>query len=173
MLKTTHRRSSLTRSKQAWVHRLLWGGLCAFLLVTVSAFAGSPAPNPVATSAIVVQEQEPVDETEPARKPTVLVVAITRYGFEPVHATVPAGEYLLMVRNRSGIDGLAIIGHGLAVATPGEVPLKDAPPGPVQDLPIQLGAGKVVTTLVTLVPGVVTFVDPEHPGWTCQFDVTE
>jgi hypothetical protein len=172
------RRSS---RRLAPVHRAIWLAVSCVAVAAVVALAAGAARTLHASAprALVVQEEGSTGDGEPTTSVTVLAISVTRYGFEPREMTVPAGEYLLYVRNETAESDLAVTAHGVARVpghtdeTPaGAAVAAPAPePGPPEDLPIPLGRGRRFHERVVLRPGVTTLTEATRPGWVCRIDV--
>jgi hypothetical protein len=86
----------------------------------------------------------------------VVNVYCTPRGFEDEAIDLPAGRYVLAVRNASGIDNLSF-----SIGTSGTSPLAAG----------TARAGTSFDTTVTLEPGTLTITEASHPLWQCQINV--
>jgi hypothetical protein len=86
----------------------------------------------------------------------VVNVYCTPRGFEDEEIDLPAGRYVLAVRNASGIDNLSF-----SIGTSGTSPLAAG----------TARAGTSFNTTVILEPGTLTITEASHPLWQCQINV--
>ena len=97
-------------------------------------------------------------EAEAPRDARAEVFTLTPTGFEPAEATLPAGDYLLVFNNRTGLDEFALRldreGHG----TVREV----RPPR----------RKRVWRGLLNLTPGSYVVTETSHPEWALRLTVT-
>lgn len=132
----------------------------------------SLTPSPLAFA------QEGSSSGEATTSTKIIAISVTQYGFQPRQMSLPAGEYLLLVRNASRFSDLAVVGHGLAPVTgpPGEptvgATLAPPTPSPVRDIPVAFDHRRNFRQYVRLDAGTVRFDDATRPGWGCRIDVT-
>lgn len=117
----------------------------AALLVT--AIGMSPRLAPVA----------PAQETPPADA-RVEVFALTPEGFEPVEATLPAGNYLLVFNNRTGLDEFALR-------------IERERQGAVSEARSRRRE-RSLRQMIRLTPGTYVIAEASHPDWTLRLRVT-
>ncbi len=111
-------------------------------LSRTNASAGPPVP-PVA-------QQEDVDK--------VVLLAVRPTGFDPAEATLPAGKYLLVVQNRSGLH---------------EVTLRMEAESGHRMLEARIPAGRSDwRKRLKLAPGNYTLTEANNPEWVCRLSVT-
>lgn len=162
-------RSRLMRS----LRRTIWIAVASMGIFAAVAVASIAIHTLRLPNAAVAQDGSTNGETEPTATTKILTITITPHGFEPRDATVPAGQYLLKVRNVCGTADLAVTARGLIRdVLPGYGKDASAIPNPVTDIAVPLGLGTSYVERVVLVPGVVTVDDAEHPGWSCRINVT-
>jgi plastocyanin len=126
---------------------------------------------PHASPQVVVTPPPAQGDGEPSHSRRVVVVYITRSGFEPAETHASAGDQVLMIRNNSGLRDLSVTARGLAIAPIGTAKT-DAPPAPDTDvnIPVEPG-GRGTNRFVRLTPGEVTLTEPGHPDWRCVITV--
>ena len=93
-----------------------------------------------------------------ARDVKAILLTIRPTGFEPKEITVAHGKYLLVIRNRSGLDQFAVQldrDHGQRIyeAHPARLKRDDK-------------------HLFDLSPGLYVLTETTHPEWTCHITVT-
>lgn len=86
----------------------------------------------------------------------VVNVYCTPRGFEDEEIDLPAGRYVLVVRNASGIEDLSF-----SIGASGTSPLAAG----------TARAGTSFDTTVTLEPGTLTITEASHSHWQCQINV--
>ena len=135
---------------------------------TTSSGTEKPSAKPTEATA-AAQPAEPGTEVEPSFTKTlqagseeedlrVLLVAIRPSGFEPKEITLPAGDYLVVVRNRSGSDEF--------------------------DLRLERNTGQILREvparrfkrdwkqILQLTPGNYVIRETNHPDWICRITIT-
>ena len=154
----SHRRI-LTRRSGVFVGGLLVLFALAGLAVRARAWRTSATvrTSPAAPTAKLVtlaqpQRRRPIADIESE------LITITPHGFEPREITRPQGRFLLMVDNRSGLDGIALrldheSGNRLREARERREEL---------DWSDELD----------LKPGHYVLSEANHPGWVCKITVT-
>ena len=137
----------------------------AVIAVSARAFIGS-SEHPVKAPPTAPSKPARSQEQPPAQMQTAITlprleaehITITPTGFEPSEITRPAGQILLAVNNRSGLDDVTIrvdIEGGLRVAQAHESRTRLSWRG-----------------AVTLLPGRYVITEANHPDWVCRIIVT-
>jgi hypothetical protein len=120
----------------------------------------------IATTALVVTAfgmrarfaTAPLTQEAPTSDARVEVFTLTPTGFEPGETTLPAGEYLLVFNNRTGLDEFA-----LRLEREGRGTVSEAhPPRRKRDW----------RQMLRLTPGTYVITETSHPEWTLQLTVT-
>lgn len=87
-----------------------------------------------------------------------ILLTIRATGFEPAEATLPAGKYLLVVQNRSGLT---------------EVTLRLEEESRGRLLEIIIPKGKLDWRgRLELMPGNYTLIETNHSEWLCRITIT-
>lgn len=107
--------------------------------------AASPLP-----AAQPLQDEQKVDG--------VILLTIRPTGFEPAEATLPAGKYLLVVQNRSGLKELTL---RLDAASKGRLLEVNTPKGKLD-----------WRRKLNLAPGNYTLTEANNPEWVCRVTIT-
>ena len=130
---------------------------------TTTAHLGRPAEivNGAATSASFrsetdAQGNERVTDEAPSNIQVVLIT-LRSEGFEPTEMRLPSGEYLVIVRNRTGLASVNVqlqreAGERLGTATVG-------------------ARQRDWKQRTRLTPGVYLLSETDHPDWTCRIVV--
>ncbi len=87
----------------------------------------------------------------------VVIPTLTRFGFEPKEFKVPAGRYLLLVRNQSGFDTVDL-----------RIQKKDEP---VSVSEKHSTGKKFWEKPIMLTPGDHFLKEANHPSWVCKITV--
>ncbi|HYP54559.1 MAG TPA: hypothetical protein VEQ42_13500 [Pyrinomonadaceae bacterium] len=96
------------------------------------------------------------DEDSPAGE--VVVLNLRPEGFEPAELTLAAGDYLLVVNNRTGLDEFA-----LRLEREGQGTLREArPPRRARNW----------RQMLRLTPGTYLLTETNHPEWALRVTVT-
>lgn len=142
---------------------LLTGSALIATAITTTNFAGrlTRAENVTGTkpdphAAPNTQEKGSFGNEAPASIQVVLL-ALRPEGFEPAEMQLPAGEYLFVVKNRTGLDevNVRLIKaniHSLLAARVGS-------------------GGKDVKQRLHLAQGTYRLTETDHPDWTCTIVV--
>lgn len=88
----------------------------------------------------------------------VILLTIRPTGFEPAEATLPAGKYLLVVQNRSGLKELTL---RLDAASKGRLLEVNTPKGKLD-----------WRRKLNLAPGNYTLTEANNPEWVCRVTIT-
>ena len=121
--------------------------------------ARSSAPANSLTDPTTVTTNGSVTQAEPSpQELTALLLTIRPTGFDPAEITLPAGEYLVIVRNSTGLDEFA-----LRLDRDAGERLHDV------RMPRYKRRWKQV---VSLSPGSYVVTETNHPQWTCRITVT-
>jgi hypothetical protein len=147
---------------------LLWlatAGAVIATAVTPTNFAGrSTNPENFAStktthvSAIDSQESDRAGDEAPSRIQVVLV-ALRPEGFEPAEMRLSSGEYLFVVRNRTGLD---------------EVNVHLTSQSSQQLLTARVGASRqALKRRLQLTSGTYHLTEADHPEWTCTIVVRQ
>jgi hypothetical protein len=124
--------------------------LSAFVLAALAAtvFGGGTRPSPAPSQ----------QEAEAPRDARAEVFTLTPTGFEPAEVTLPAGDYLLVFNNRTGLDEFALRldreGHGA---------VREVRP------PRRKRAWR---GMLKLTPGSYVVTETSRPEWTLRLTVT-
>jgi hypothetical protein len=100
----------------------------------------------------------PLTQEAPTSDARVEVFALTPTGFEPRETTIPAGEYLLVFNNRTGLDDFA-----LRFEREGERGASEARPALRK---------RALRQMHRLTPGTYVITETNHPEWTLRLTVT-
>lgn len=84
--------------------------------------------------------------------------ALNPEGFEPVEAMLPAGDYLLVFNNRTGLDDLALRVERERQGTVSEVRPRRRE--------------RAFRQMHRLTPGTYVITETSHPDWTLRLTVT-
>lgn len=128
-------------------------------VVFAASFSPPPEPPPATSPATAAQPvaEQPSAQSE-VRRGEVIPLALHPHGFEPGEVTRPAGDYLVVVTNRSGLRGLTL-----------QLNLEGG--GRVRE--VQLAAGKRRwREVVRLDPGHYVLTVADHPEWVCPITIT-
>lgn len=135
----------------------------AILLVvaasTASQFAGRSAKlTEHALIPALLNSSRPVDQTEEANRDIKVVLLTLRpEGFEPQEMQLSAGEYLLIAKNRTGLDEL-----NLRLARDNGEHVSQAKVG---------ARRKDWKQRLKLSPGTYRLTESSHPEWSCRIVV--
>ena len=149
--------------------KLLWPAVIAVAaiftaLLLVSASTGAPtlpnitppAPDVIAENPAHVPQQQ-TNSAEERLEAELVVVGPN--GFEPAEITRPAGQFLLIVDNRSGLEQVQVRVERVT----GRERLHD------------VGLSKeefTWNTLLRLPPGDYVLTEASHPDWVCRLTLT-
>ncbi len=153
--------------------RFILPALFITLSVSIGFTFGSTTPNPEVQpppTAIL----EPVNSTpvegggltesadasgaEDEADAKVAIMTLRPNGFEPSEITIPAGKYLIIVRNRTGLDKFSFrLERGSGTR------LHDV------RMPRYKREWK---HFLQLAPDTYVITEPDHPGWVCRITVT-
>lgn len=100
----------------------------------------------------------PLPQDAPSADARVEVFTLSPVGFEPREATLPAGEYLLVFNNRTGLDDFA-----LRLEREGQREAREARPPQRK---------RVLRQMNRLTPGKYVITETSHPEWTLRLTVT-
>lgn len=98
------------------------------------------------------------EETEAPRDARVELFTLTPTGFEPHEVTLPAGDYLLVFNNRTGLDEFA-----LRLDRVGQGRVREAHPPRRK---------RTWRGMLKLTPGSYTVTETSHPEWSLRLTVT-
>lgn len=98
--------------------------------------------------------QTPSDQTEVK----VVLLTIRPTGFEPGEITLPAGQYLVVIRNRTGLDEFAL----RVERDTGEILLEVPGRRFKRDW----------KQILQLAPGTYVVKETNHPDWICRISIT-
>lgn len=110
----------------------------------------SPAAQP--------EQPQQQEQAEAPREARAEVFTVTPTGFEPAEATLPAGDYLLVFNNRTGLDDFELRldreGHGTLRTS--------RPPH----------RKRAIHEMLKLTPGSYVVTESSHPEWALRLTVT-
>jgi hypothetical protein len=104
---------------------------------------------------IAMQNDKPDKENQ--KFTPIVIPTLTRFGFEPRSFTVPDGKYLLLVRNKSGIEDVEF-----------QLQIKD---GPIEAKEKPIKGKKFFEKSLNLRPGEYILGESSHKDWTCSITV--
>lgn len=147
----------------------LAGGIATGLGVSRSAPTIATSPELVAEPARVARAVQ--DDPDASTSVPVISVNVTQYGFEAPERTLPAGTYLLVIRNATGEETLAMTVQGVAIATTETARTVVPAPGETIDLPVAVGTAGALVQPVSIGLGTVTIIEAGHPEWRLTITV--
>ena len=126
------------------------------LVVGLATTANGVTTSVTAHSSTKAQRAEQVDDETPSNIKVVLL-ALRSDGFEPTEIQLAAGEYMLVIRNRTGLADVNVrlqreAGERLGQATVGS-------------------KQRDWKRRTTLTPGVYLLTESDHPDWICRIVV--
>ena len=158
---------SATQRKLFWPALIVVAAVFAALLVVSARTKATRPPigetsNVTPPASTVTTKNETVSPLQhDSRKdgPEGEIVAVQRNGFEPNQITRQAGEFLLLIDNRSGLDEIQVRLE----------PLVDRER--VHDVSLTKRAYSW-NTILNLPPGEYALTEVSHPEWTCRITLT-
>lgn len=142
-------------------------GLLLFAVSVKSREAGEPESNEPGRSVtsitpppITPNEGNPVtpgEQSESEIDARVVLLTIRPTGIEPKELELPAGKYLVVVRNRSGADEFAF--------------RLERETGEVLHQARSQRLKRDMKRFVELIPGVYFLKETNHPDWTCRITI--
>lgn len=94
----------------------------------------------------------------PAKRVEAELITVRRDGFEPKEITRPAGQFLLAIDNRSGLEVVTVRLDRQAGAR-------------LRDIPVNWKE-RDWRDLLDLTPGRYVLTEATHPGWVCNITIT-
>lgn len=158
---------SETQRKLFWPALTVVAAVFAALLL-ISARTKAPTPaigeasNDTSASSTATAKFETVSplQHDPRKDgPQGEIVAVQRNGFEPNQITRQAGEFLLLIDNRSGLDEIQVRLERLVDRER------------VRDVSLTKRAYSW-NTMLNLPPGEYALTEVRHPEWTCRITLT-
>lgn len=153
---------SANRKKLLWPAVIVVTAIFTALLLVSASTGATDSPNISPTSAAVAEKPAPASPPQTSsaeeRLEGELVVVGVR-GFEPAEITRPAGPFLLIVDNRTGLDEVQVRVERVA----GRERLYD------------VGLSRKDyswNTLLRLPPGDYILTEAGHPDWVCRLTLT-
>ena len=158
---------SATQRKLFWPALIVVASVFAALLfvsartkATRSAIGeASNATQPSSTATAKSEIVSPLQHDSTKDGPEGEIVAVHRNGFEPNQITRHAGEFLLFIDNRTGLDEIQVRLERVDGA------------GRLHDVRLTKRAYSW-NTILNLSPGEYALTEVSHPEWTCRITVT-
>jgi hypothetical protein len=158
---------SATQSKLFWPVLIVVAAVfAALLLVSAHTKATRPAiaetSNTTQLSSMATAKSETISPLQHDTKkdgPEGEIVAVQRNGFEPNQITRRAGEFLLLIDNRSGLDEIQVRLERVVNRER------------VHDVSLTKRAYSW-NTMLNLPPGEYALTEVSHPEWTCRITLT-
>jgi hypothetical protein len=153
---------SLVRAKTI----LLFVTVCAVIsmVITTTNFAGRSTseegvpPIQISNLSSGVIHGNEKQTNEGSSNIQVVLLALRPEGFEPAEMQLPQGNYLFVVKNRTGLD---------------EVNVRLVNENSQQILTAKVGSrGRDLKHRIEVAPGTYRLSETDHPDWTCTIVVT-
>ena|ERR1700720_979840 len=157
-MSTKSHQAPLTRRSRGFVVVMVALSVLAALAVGTRAWRISASARPGHT-ALTTRLATPASPQGRSGKQRIEgeIIAITPHGFEPAQITRPAGAFLLVVDNRSGLSAITLLLNGEV-----GLPLRN----------VLVGREKRNwSDVVDLPRGNYTLREAAHPGWVCHITI--